>query len=115
MIKEGQQKKAKYWGEFTVKKVAQLKAPEIAHSAEVGKALFNYTLVQRQWKADGGYNFWFPYWVTIKGKERFGQYAPMMGEDSLLELLREAIRKEFFSKNFLNQLHQTIIDKLNCK
>ena len=115
MIKEGQQSKTRYWGEYEVIKVVQLKAPESAHSAEVGEALFKYTLVQIRWKGDGGYNFWFPYWTTIKDKERYGQYAPMMSEDSLLELLQEAMRKEFFSENFLHQLHKTIADKLNSK
>ncbi len=30
----------------------------------------------------------------------------MMGEGSLLELLKEAIRLDFFTKDFLNQLHE---------
>jgi len=112
MIKEGQQKRARYWGKFEVKKVAQLKHPVPSYSNEVGEALFNPTLVQIEWE-NGGHEIWFPYWITIKGKEKYGQYAPMMGEDSLLELLQEAIRKEFFSENFLDQLHKSIIDKSN--
>ena len=115
MIKEGQQRRTRYWGEYEVAKIVQLETPEVAHGTEVGKALFRYTLVQIHWKGDGGYNFWFPYWATIKGKERYGQYAPMMSEGSLLELLQKAIRREFFSDNFLYRLQKTITDKLNSK
>jgi len=115
MIKEGEQRKTRYWGEYEVTKVVQLEEPELAYSAVVGEARRKYTFVQIRWKADGQYKLWFPYWVTIKGKERYGQYAPMMSEASLLELLDKAIRKEFFSQNFLNQLRKTITDELNSK
>ncbi len=117
MIKEGQQKRAKYWGEFKVTKVAQLKAPVSAYSDDVGEVLLSPTLVQIHWKGDPDdeYGFWFPYWITTKGKEKYGQYAPMMDEHSLLELLEEAIRRGFFSGSFLHQLHTTITDKLNFK
>ena len=117
MIKEGQEKRAKYWGEFTVTKVAQLKVPVSASSAEIGEVLLKPTLVQIHWKGDpeDEYGFWFPYWITTKGKDRYGQYAPMMDEGSLLELLQEAIRKDFFSENFLDQLQKTITEKPNSK
>ncbi|MEE9520657.1 MAG: tyrosine-type recombinase/integrase, partial [Dehalococcoidales bacterium] len=39
---------------------------------------------------------WFPYWITwsdISDKERYGQYAPMIGEKALLELLQNAIKQ----------------------
>jgi len=114
MIKEGQQKRAKYWGKFIVKKVAQLKHPVPSHSNEVDETLFSPTLVQIEWE-NGGHEFWFPHWITIKGKERYGQYAPMMSESSLLELLQEGIRRGFFGDNFLHQLQGTITDKLNSK
>ena len=114
MIKEGQQKRAKYWGKFIVKKVAQLKKSVHGYSQEIGETLFNPTLVQIQWE-NGGHEYWFPYWITIKGREKYGQYAPMMDEDSLLELLQEAIKKEFFSQNFLHKLNETITDKLDSK
>ena len=118
MIREGQQKRAKYWGEFKVKKVAQLTKPVICCSEEIGEALFNPTLVQIEWErspSEDKHEFWFPYWITTRGKEKYGQYAPMMGENSLLELLQEAIRKDFFNENFLHQLQKTITDKLNSK
>lgn len=36
----------------------------------------------------------------------------MIGEGSLLELLRTAIEDEFFSHDFLDELRKTISDKL---
>jgi len=116
MIKEGQQKKAKYWGRFTVRKVARLNKPVECYSQEKGTALFNPTLVQIEWESspsEDKHEFWFPYWITIHGKERYGQYAPMIGEKALLELLQDAIRRDFFSEDFLKRLNRAIVDKLS--
>jgi len=112
MIKEGQQKIAKGRGEYRVEEVVRLKKP-VPDAA--GECLFNPTLVRIHWidPPQDEDEFWWPYWLTIKGKERYGQYAPMHTEGVLLELLQEAIRKGFFSKNFLHQLQKAISDKLN--
>lgn len=121
MIKEGQQHEAGYWGNFRVKKVAQLKKPVVCHSYIRGKALFEPTLVKIEWeKAPSAdkHEFWFPYWITwvdIDGKQRYGQGAPMIGEASLFELLKKAIQEDFFSDKFLHKLQKTITDKLNSK
>ena len=117
MIKEGEQHKARHWGEFEIKKVVRLEHPvPLPHDDRRG-VLFNPTLVKIHWKGrpDDEDEFWFPHWITTD-KERFaGQNAPMIREDSLLELFQKAIRKGFFSDNFLRQLHNTITDKLNSK
>jgi len=110
MIQVGQEKEAKYWGKFTVKKVARLAKPTVCHSQEIGEALFNPTLVKIEWEkapSEEGHDFWFPYWISTKGKEKYGQFAPMMGETSLLELLCEAIRQDYFSDGFLADLGRT--------
>src|SRR3972149_3142392 len=105
MIKEGQRKKARYWGNYTVKKVVRLESPIICHSEEVGDVEFMPTLVQIEWEtppsADNN-EFWFPYWVNIKGKEKYG----------LLQLLKEAIRRDYFDKNFLLELSEPLKIKL---
>ncbi len=108
MIQVGQHKRAKYWGSFTVEKVAKLPKPVKVHSEEVERALFNPTLVKIKWDTeDFHHEFWFPYWISINdSKEKYGQFAPMMGEETLLELLKEAIRQDFFTKGFLNRLHE---------
>lgn len=111
MVKVGQEKRARYWGRFTVKKVAKLAKPITCHSAEIGEALFEPCLVQIEWEkspSEDKHEFWFPYWITVAEKERYGQYAPMIGESALLELLQEAIKQNFFSGDFLSRLLQAI-------
>jgi len=115
MIQEGDEKKARYWGKFKVKKVARLVKPVTCYSNEIGEALFNPTLVKIEWESapsDDKHEFWFPYWISVKGKERYGQFAPMMGERSLLELFGNAIKLGFFSDSFLQELDRVIADKL---
>jgi len=116
MIQVGQQKNAKYWGKFVVSKVARLKQPVECQCQEVGTALFDPTIVNIQWERAPSWDeneFWFPYWITIGGKEKYGQFAPMIGEKALLELLQDAIKQDFFSKDFLGRLGTAITDKLS--
>ncbi len=114
MIEEGYHSKAKDWGNYTVKKVARLKQPIECYSKNKGKALFNPVIVKMEWDtppSDDMNDIWFPYWITwsdISNKERYGQYAPMIGEKALLELLKDAISQKFFSEGFLNQLREAI-------
>ncbi len=115
MIQVGQKSKAKYWGKYSVKKVAQLKKPVECHNDEQGVVFFEPTIVQLEWEkppSDDNNEFWFPYWMIIGGKEKYAQFAPMIGEKALLELLRSAIRQDFFSKGFLRNLNRVITGKL---
>lgn len=118
MIKEGHRSEATDWGKYTTKKVARLKKPVECYSKDKGKALFNPTIVKLEWDnppSDDRNEFWFPYWITwteIDGKERYGQYAPMLGEKALLELLSDAIKQGFFSEGFLRGLDRAIVRKL---
>jgi hypothetical protein len=118
LIKEEDRSKAKDWGNYKVKKVARLKKPVECHSKAKGKALFNPTIVKLEWEtppSDDKHDIWFPYWITwsdVSDKERYGQFAPMLGEKSLLELLESAISQDFFSENFLLGLRGAISAKL---
>jgi len=115
MIEEGQKKKAKYWGNYTVKKVAKLKSPILCKSQEKGEVEFMPTIVQIEWETPPSSDkneFWFPYWVKISGKEKYGQYAPMIGKNGLLQLLNEAIDQDFFDRQFLIELAESIRTKL---
>lgn len=115
MIQEGQRKKARYWGNFIVKRVAKLKSPILCYSKDVGEVEFMPTIVKIDWETSPSSDkneFWFPYWVKIKGKEKYGQFAPMIGQQGLLQLLQEAIRQDFFDKSFLIALTETIKTKL---
>lgn len=118
MIQEGHRSKAKDWGGYTVKKVARINEPVECYSIVKGKALFNPTMVKLEWDkapSEDKNEFWFPYWITwieVDNKERYGQFSPMIGEKALLELLKDAINQDFFSKNFLVALNETIESKL---
>jgi len=56
--------------------------------------------------------YWFPYWVKIRGKEKYSQFAPMIGRNALLKLLKEAIDQGFFDKHFLLDLKENIETQL---
>jgi len=110
MIKEGKKGSARYWGKYTVKKVAKLSSPVLCYSKVVGEVEFMPTIVQIEWEVPPSSDkneYWFPYWTKIKGKEKYGQFAPMIGKNGLLLLLKEAIRQDF-----LEELSETIQSKL---
>jgi hypothetical protein len=116
MIHAGEQKPTKYWGKRTAVKVAQLKQPVECHNITQGTVFFKPTIVKIEWEippSSDKNEFWFPYWMIVNGKEKYGQFAPMIGEKALLELLQDAINQDFFSDNFLQTLGQTISMKFN--
>jgi len=113
MIKPGHKSKSNYWGRYEVIKIAKLAEPVACFSEVKGEAFFNPTLVKIQWEKPPSkdlHEFWFPYWITIDGKEKYGQFAPMLGEKALLELLKDAIKQDFFSRDFLGQLAEAIAE-----
>ncbi len=115
MIKEGQKKKAKYWGNFSVKKVVKLESPILCHSKDVGEVEFMPTIVQIEWEnppSSDVNQYWFPYWIRKKGKEKYGQFAPMIGKNGLLQLLKNAIEQDFFDRDFLAELARSAETKL---
>jgi hypothetical protein len=115
MITAGKTGKAKYWGKYIVRKVIQLKEPVRCSSQSIGEAEFSPVLVKLEWEkapSEDKNEFWFPYWIKINGKQKYGQFAPMIGEKALLELLSGAIQEDYFSKDFLTKLGQMITVKL---
>jgi len=62
----------------------------LCHSKQVGEVEFTLTIVQVGWEippSSDNSDFWFPYWVKIRGKEKYGQFAPMIRKNALLQLL----------------------------
>jgi hypothetical protein len=107
MIEVGHRSNAKYWGEFEVQGVVKLDAPVKCHSVEKGEVDFNPTIVKLAWTREPSgdkHDIWFPYWITVDGKEKYGQFAPMIGQTALLELLSKAIDAGFFDRHFLRSL-----------
>ncbi len=72
---------------------------------------FNPILIKISWEqvpSGDKHDLWFPYWITIDGKEKYGQFAPMIGQKALLELISEAI-----DEDFLKELNKKISNKLS--
>jgi len=95
--------------------VARLKKPVECHNPEQGTVFFDPTIIQIEWErspSEDKHEFWFPYWMIIGGKRKYGQFAPMIGEKSLLELMQDAIGQDFFSESFLKGLRESISKKL---
>jgi hypothetical protein len=118
MIKVGKKTKAKYWGNFTVEKVIKLDSPVKCFSNVKGEVFFNPTIVKISWEqepSDDKHDLRFPYWISIDGKEKYGQYAPMIGQKTLLKLLSSAIDNDLFDKSFLEKLNGKIMDYLRVK
>ena len=58
MIKAGQLRKAKYWGEYHINKVVELPSPEIFDTSRWGRTCFRPTIAEIQWengKKDSGF------------------------------------------------------------
>jgi hypothetical protein len=115
MIKVGQHKKAKYWGNYMINQVVQLAQPVKCECEEIGEALFSLTLVKIEWEkppSNDKHDIWFPYWISINGKEKFGQFAPMIGEKALSELFANTIEQGFFTDQFLSKIKNCAEKKL---
>ena len=111
MILVGKRSKAKYWGGYVVEDIVKLREPIKCTSEEKGEVDFNPTIIKIKWDkkpSDDVNELWFPYWITIDGKEKYGQFAPMLGQAALLELICGAIDKGFFNSYFLNALQERI-------
>ena len=112
----GQRSKTKYWGDRTYKKIARLRKPVECHNPEQGTVFFDPMIIQIEWDtppSDDKHELWFPYWMIVDGKRTYGQFAPMIGERALLELLQEAVNQEFFSEGFLAELNSSLTQRLN--
>ena len=118
MIEEGKKTKAKYWGNFTVEKVVKLENAVKCYCAEKGEVYFNPTIIKISWDripSDDKHDLWFPYWITVNGKEKYGQYAPMIGQNTLFELFSSAIDNNFFDDEFLKKLNNKISNYFSDK
>jgi len=118
VITIGKKTKAKYWGNFVVEKIVKLDSPVKCFSAEKGEVDFNPTIVKILWEqtpSGDKHNLWFPYWITIAGKEKYGQFAPMIGQKAFLQLLSKAIDNDYFDEIFLEELERKISDYRKSK
>ncbi len=113
----GNKKKIKYWGVRTIAKFVELDNPIVCYNKEQGRVYFDPKLVKIKWDkapSKDKHDLWLTYWLNIGGRNKFGQYGPMIGQKALLELLTKAIKADFFEKNFLKALKENIEEKLKA-
>jgi hypothetical protein len=119
MIKVGDRRPTTYWGYYTVEKIVALSKPVLCECDKKGEALFNPVFMKVEWDKSPSnkkdkHEFWFRYWIAFGDqKEKYGQFAPIMDENTLSELLQKAINENFFSNQFLKRLHEVIELKIN--
>ena len=110
MIEVGRQGSARGLGEYQVQKIARLREPVEYRDSEGIRFFFHPILAQIRWKNTGDLELWFTYYRQREGeKPRFaGQFGPMLGEDTFVELLSAAIEEGFLSQPSLSGLQQVI-------
>lgn len=111
MIEVGKRSKARYWGQYEAQGVVKLDVPVRCHSLEKGEIDFSPTIVKPTWAhkpSEDKHDIWFPYWVTVGGKEKYGQFAPMIGQRALSELLCKPIDAGFFDPELLEALERKL-------
>lgn len=92
--------------EWEVKNIAELYKPIEYNDPEQGEVNYDPKVMLLESERAGNV-LWFTYWISTnktKGKSKWGQGPPMLEEDVILELMKDGIRKGFFSKKFLQEL-----------
>ncbi|MBU0498320.1 MAG: hypothetical protein KKC68_05625, partial [Candidatus Thermoplasmatota archaeon] len=41
--------------------------------------------------------YWFPYWLTVDGKRKFGQFSPIIPEEEFITLFTNALKRGVIS------------------
>ena len=96
--------------EWKVRGIAQLKKPIEYDDPIQGHVCYDPRVLRLN-SPEYSKVLWFAYWISTKktsGKIKWGGGPPMLEEAVLLELLKDAIAKNFFSKTFLRKLNHEI-------
>ena len=100
--------------EWKVKKVATLHEPLEWDDDKHGHVGYDPKILKLE-SPSLGEVLWFNYWISTdktQGKMAHGGGPPMVEEPVFLELIREAIRQDMFSREFLKDLKEEILIKL---
>ena len=96
--------------EWKVNEIATLKEPIRYHDSHQGEVSYDpRILLLHSEKLDKV--LWFAYWLSTdqsEGKMKWGQGSPILEEGTLLNLLKQAIEKGFFSNKFLSELYREL-------
>jgi hypothetical protein len=96
--------------EWKVNDIVQLKQPIKYHDAQQGDVEYNPRILKLEAPA-GCTVLWFAYWMSTDKalhKMRWGGGPPILEESVFLELMKKAIGKGVFSKDFLIALDKEI-------
>ena len=99
--------------EWKVKKIAKLDKPLDYHDSKLGNVQYDPKIMLLD--SPKGEVLWFPYWLSTdntKGKMKWGQRPPVLEEGVFFKLLKDAIDKDIFNKQFLRDLQKEIETKL---
>ena len=101
---------------WEIKAIAELSEPIRYSDSKLGRVGYCPRIVLLESLDKKLKALWFAYWIATsqtEGKMKWGQRPGMYEENVLLELLKDAIRRNFFSKDFLRELIHDIEDALN--
>ena len=96
--------------EWVVRNIAELNKPIEYPDSEQGAVGYDPKIMLLE-DEKGDKVLWFAYWISTNktnGKMKWGQGSPMLEEDTLLELFKDAIEKNILSKTFLRKLNREI-------
>ncbi len=96
----------KGYREWEVKGIAELKKPIEYDDPIQGEVNYDPKVMLLESEKVGNV-LWFTYWISTnktKGKSKWSQGPPILEENVLLELMKDAIKKGLFTEGFLKKL-----------
>lgn len=107
--KVGDRVHPKYKGmdNWEIKAIAELSEPIRYSDSKLGRVSYCPRIVLLESVDNKLKPLWFAYWIATsrtEGKMKWGQRPGIYEENVLLELLKDAIRQNFFTKDFLTEL-----------
>ena len=103
-------------GNWEIKAVAELPEAIKYNDSKLGRVSYCPRIVLLESLDNKFKALWFAYWIATsrtEGKMKWGQRPGMYEEDMLLELLKDAIRQNFFTKDFLKELARELDETLS--
>ena len=96
---------------WEIKAIAELTEPIKYDDSKLDKVSYCPRIVLLESVSSRSRALWFAYWIATSrtaGKIKWGQRPGMYKENVLLNLLKDAIRQDFFTKRFLKELHSEL-------
>jgi len=100
---------------WEIKAIAELPEPIKYDDSKLGKVSYCPRIVLLESVNSRSKALWFAYWIATSrttGKMKWGQRPGMYEENVLLKLLKDAIKQDFFSEDFLHSLYKVVNNKL---